>query len=200
MSHPGRRVAPPAAPAPVLGTPDDGPAVPFAVVSCSAQDPHHPATLLAAAGGKGWQTPRQDPDTLTWPVEVVLSFGGEAKIRAIRVLAHESKIPSRIELFIAEATGGGGAVPVPPPPSQASFRRLGHFSLKPNQESGFKARELKTVFVSARAVYLKLLLHRCHPNSFNSYSQVSLIAVTVIGDLLHSFAGLQQPTGSGGAT
>ena len=62
-----------------------------------------------------------------------------------------------------------------------SFKRLGHITLQSNQQSNYRARELKTVDISAHAVYLKLLVHPCHPCPYNRYNQVGLIAISVLG-------------------
>ena len=63
----------------------------------------------------------------------------------------------------------------------ASFSRLGYLSLDSNEKSGFKARELKSVYLKARGQFLKLLLHRCYANPLNLFSQVGLIAINALG-------------------
>jgi centrosomal protein CEP104 len=56
--------------------------------------------------------------------------------------------------------------------------------LDPNQKSGYQARELKSVFIDAKAYYLKIALHKCHANQLNMFNQVGLIAINVLGDEL----------------
>ena len=41
---------------------------------------------------------------------------------------------------------------------------LGYLSLDSNERSAYKARELKSVYLKARGVFFKLLLHKCHIN------------------------------------
>ena len=63
------------------------------------------------------------------------------------------------------------------------FEKLGHFSLDSNERSAYQARELKTVYVpqASEGQYLKLLLHKCHVNEHNLYSQLGVLAVRAIG-------------------
>ena len=56
------------------------------------------------------------------------------------------------------------------PLNEIEFKRVGYLSLDPNERSGFQARELKSVYVTAEAVLLKLIFHRCHVNNFNVFS------------------------------
>ena len=79
--------------------------LPFSVCSCSAQDENYPATRLAlhTADSKGWQSPRMPPEYVTWPLELGLAFTGEVHIQQIQLLAHECKIPKKIDVWIGEA-------------------------------------------------------------------------------------------------
>jgi centrosomal protein CEP104 len=61
---------------------------------------------------------------------------------------------------------------------------VGYLSLDPNERSGFQARELKSVYVTAEAVLLKLIFHQCHLNNFNVFNQIGLIALNVIGEVV----------------
>lgn len=45
------------------------------------------------------------------------------------------------------------------PLNEIEFKRVGYLSLDPNERSGFQARELKSVYVTAEAVLLKLIVH-----------------------------------------
>jgi hypothetical protein len=44
-----------------------------------------------------------------------------------------------------------------------------------------QARELKSVYLKARGNFMKLLMHKCHINPLNLFSQVGLIAVNILG-------------------
>ena len=104
-------------------------------------------------------------------------------MQQVQLLSHQFKIATRIELFVGSLAEGQAE-----PPASGfegiQFSRLGHFSLDCNERSKFQARELKTVYVPRRAdgLYLRLLLHKCHVNEHNLYSQLGLLAVRVIGD------------------
>lgn len=83
-------------------------------------------------------------------------------VRQVQILSHESKIATRIELFV----GHGGCY------DSAQFRRLGYLSLNSNEESNYAARELKSVYVDAPGQYLRMLIHKCHINNMNAFNQV----------------------------
>jgi len=55
-----------------------------------------------------------------------------------------------------------------------SWKRLGSFSFDSNDRSKLQARELKSVTVSVQALFLRIVLARCHLNSQNVYKQVSI--------------------------
>ncbi|XP_040143740.2 centrosomal protein of 104 kDa isoform X2 [Ictidomys tridecemlineatus] len=99
------------------------------------------------------------------------------RIRKLQLLAHQYMISSKIEFYISES------LPEYFVPYQAErFRRLGYVSLCDNQKTGCKARELKSVYVDAVGQFLKLIFHQNHVNKYNTYNQVALVAVNIIGD------------------
>jgi centrosomal protein CEP104 len=92
-------------------------------------------------------------------------------ISQVQLLSHQSKISTRIELFV----GSGGDY------FNCTWSRLGYLSLDNNERSNFKARELKSVYLKARGSFLKLLFHKSHINTLNLYNQVGLIALNILG-------------------
>lgn len=50
---------------------------------------------------------------------------------------------------------------------------LSYVPLSDNEKTGFKARELKSVYMDAVGQYLKLIFHKNYDNKYNLYSQVS---------------------------
>ena len=64
------------------------------------------------------------------------------------------------------------------------YKKLGYLSLDSNERSNFQARELKSVYIESPALYLKLVLHKCHLNKYNLFNQVGLIALSFYGDYL----------------
>lgn len=154
--------------------------VPFKVVHASGADDGHSAKELEihSPTTKGWQTSR----FCIYPQEIVLMLRDPMRIRKLQVLAHQFLIPTKIEVFI-------GNVPDMQAPSllTCKFRRLGYVSLVDNQNTNFKARELKSVHLDAHGQFVKLLVHKNHVNKYNLFNQVNIIAANVIADDIESF-------------
>jgi len=147
----------------------------FKVCYCSGEDPDFPASELNAhtPHTRGWQTPR----FCEYPQEIGVQFASVSDIQQLQVLSHQSKIATRIEIFVGTAVEGDPR----PAYSRAKFKRMGYVSLDPNERSNFQARELKTVQFNSSGLFLKLVVHKCSVNRLNIYSQVGLIAINVIG-------------------
>ena len=148
----------------------------FSVVSCTSEDPEFPVSELLRPGPacKGWLSARfQD-----YPQAIIFQFNSSVFIKQLQFLSHSSKISSKIEIFTYMPENLLNV----PPVQMFKWRRLGYLSLDPNEKSGFKARELKSVFIDAKAAYLKIALHKCHVNQFNMFNQVGLIAINVLGE------------------
>ena len=116
---------------------------------------------------------------------------GDVSIAQVQILSHQSKITSRVELFMG----------IGPNYIQAQFTRLGYLSLDPNERSAFKARELKSVYLKSRGQFMKLVLHKNHVNSYNLHNQVSIIALNVLGTVneRRAPAAFNQPPGMAGS-
>jgi centrosomal protein CEP104 len=104
-------------------------------------------------------------------------------------LSHQSKIASKIELFTF-IPSGDQALTSQIPLNEVKFNRLGYLSLESNEKSGFQARELKSVYVDAFSLLLKIVLHKCHVNKFNLYNQVGVIAINCMGEISKSKAAI----------
>ena len=61
---------------------------------------------------------------------------------------------------------------------------MGYLSLDNNEKSGFQARELKSVFIDIKALFLKLSMNKCHVNKYNMFNQIGLIAINALGEEL----------------
>ena len=96
---------------------------------------------------------------------------GDVSISQVQILSNQSKISTRIELFM-----GSG-----PDYLRANFSRLGYLSLDTNERSAYKARELKSVYLKSRGVFMKFVLHKCHVNHLNLHNQVALVALNILG-------------------
>ena len=149
------------------------PKLKFRVVHCQGEDPDYPVSELNVHSPqtKGWQSPR----FCSFPQEIGLEFlTGTVRIQQIQLLSHQSKIATRVEIFM----GVGGDY------ASAKFQRLGYLSLDNNERSGFRARELKSVYIDATGQFLKLSFHKCYINKYNLYNQVGLIAINALGEQL----------------
>ena len=93
---------------------------------------------------------------------VVLS---EAGMHFLCDAALMMQIASKVELHVG--TQHGEAV---------SWKRLGSFSFDSNERSKLQSRELKSVTVSVQALFLRIVLARCHMNSQNIYKQARVSA------------------------
>ncbi|XP_044308269.1 centrosomal protein of 104 kDa isoform X2 [Varanus komodoensis] len=112
-----------------------------------------------------------------YPQEIVLQMVERCRIRKLQLLAHQYMISSKIEFYISENLPEYFA-----PYKSERFRRLGYVSLSDNEKTGYKARELKSVYVDAVGQYLKLTFHKNYVNRYNLYSQVALVAINIIGE------------------
>lgn len=78
-------------------------------------------------------------------------------------------------------------LPDPNTPYQSNdikYKKLGYLSLDSNERTNFQARELKSVYIDAPCLFLKLLMHKNHQNKYNLFNQVGLIAVSIFGEIL----------------
>ncbi|KAG8568705.1 hypothetical protein GDO81_014113 [Engystomops pustulosus] len=147
----------------------------FVVVSSSGQEDGFSAKelMVHAPTVSGWRSPR----FCQYPQEIVIQMVERCRIRKLQLLAHQYMISSKIEFYISES------LPEYFTPYQAErFRRLGYVALSDNEKTGYKARELKSVYVNAVGQYLKLIFHKNYTNRYNLYNQVALIAINIIGD------------------
>ncbi|XP_069805131.1 centrosomal protein of 104 kDa [Dendropsophus ebraccatus] len=147
----------------------------FVVVGSSGHEDGFSAKelMVHAPTVSGWRSPR----FCQYPQEIVLQMVERCRIRKLQLLAHQYMISSKIEFYISES------LPEYFTPYQTErFRRLGYVALSDNEKTGYKARELKSVYVDAVGQYLKLIFHKNFGNRYNLYNQVALIAINIIGD------------------
>ncbi len=150
--------------------------LPFKVAYCSSYDDDYMYTELESHNPRtrGWQSKRLDP----FPQVLVLDFGRDVDIKKLQILSHHSKIASSVDLYIGRVPAGTLASV-----QQAEMSRLGYLTLDNNERTTFTARELKSVYVSATGRYLKMVIQGCHPNSINTFNQVGIVAINVLGDI-----------------
>ncbi|XP_067946532.1 centrosomal protein of 104 kDa-like [Watersipora subatra] len=149
--------------------------VAFHVVHVSGQDDNLKATELNTHSPltRGWSSSR----FCLYPQDIVIQLEKRCRIRKVQVLSHQYLIASRVEFFV-------GDIPpdLPINLQNARYNRLGYVALSDNEQTDYKARELKSVHVDSVGLYLKLVIHKNHVNKYNLYNQVGVIAINVIGD------------------
>lgn len=151
--------------------------IPFRVIHASSHDDNYQVHELNTHSPltRGWQSAKY----CAYPQDIVIQLDERSQTKKIQILSHQSLIATRVEFFIGD---------VPPEQaidvSNARFTRLGYVALSDNEQTGFKARELKSVHVSAVGIFLKLVIHKNHINQYNPFNQVGIIAINVIGDRL----------------
>ncbi|KAH8249202.1 hypothetical protein KR032_007184 [Drosophila birchii] len=151
--------------------------IPFNVVFASDEDVSFPASELNTHGPTvhGW---RSAPDSGLTTHDIILRFHQPAKIYRIQLLAHQYLIPEKVELWLHYSPKS-----LPSTPSSQYFDFLGFVALADNAYTNYKSRELQSVTVSPRrGTHLKLRLIGVHGNEFNATSQISLLAVNVLGE------------------
>ena len=141
--------------------------IPFRIVHVSSEDEEYSVRELLnhTPFSRGWLSSR----FCNYPQELLIEFPKPIKMREIQFLSHQYNIASKIEIFIL-------------PPQSEKFKKIGYLSLDSNERSNFQARELKTVYTDYVCIRVKFNFLRCHQNSHNIYSQVGLIALSVLGE------------------
>eukprot|EP00042_Codosiga_hollandica_P057318 m.845941 g.845941 ORF g.845941 m.845941 type:complete len:1144 (+) comp59554_c0_seq31:109-3540(+) len=153
--------------------------IPFSVVFAAGAADGHAAVNLQEAGpaARGWQSARY----CLFPQEIVVQLEDTTRLRKLQILAHQYKIPTRIEFFIGVVPSDKLAVRNISY-KDCVFERLGHVSFEDNRASNFQTRELKSVHVDAICRYIRIIVHKNHVNELNLYNQVGIVAVNVIGE------------------
>lgn len=147
----------------------------FRVCYFSSEDAGYPASELNIHGPAtlGWQSLK----FCDYPQEIGLQLEEDAemlgkKLGQVQLLSHQSKIASRVEIFVGLGRDYGSA----------SFERLGFMTLDVNERSNLTARELKTVYIDDKpAQFLKFIIHRPHHNTQNLFTQIGIIAINILG-------------------
>uniref|UniRef100_A0A8C6NQR5 Centrosomal protein of 104 kDa n=1 Tax=Nothobranchius furzeri TaxID=105023 RepID=A0A8C6NQR5_NOTFU len=161
----------------------------FIVVSSSSHEDKFSAKelMVHAPTVHGWRSSR----LCSFPQHITLQLVERSRIRKLQLLAHQYLIPTKVEFYI------GDSLPETSPPGlSGQLQRLGYVSLADNEKTAFKSRELKSVHVDAAGTYLRIMLHRNHPNRYNHHNQVGLVAINVLGDPLDGSSSLNTTVSS----
>lgn len=142
----------------------------FSVVEVSSEDSEYPADGLATQSNppRGWQTQR----SAFFPQYIVLRFPGPCLVHQFKLLSHQAKIASKIDVYISKPEEGC---------LTPNFQKLGYFPLSNNEGSAYQSREIKIVQIGLPISFVKLVLHQPHANSLNFFNQAGIVAVSFMG-------------------
>ncbi|GET91745.1 hypothetical protein, conserved [Leishmania tarentolae] len=167
-------------------------ALPYDVLFCTSEDPEHPVSQLGGCRGEiksgaptpvGWQSVRygKTPQTL------VIRFQGNVWLQQLRILSHEAKIASKVEVRVAKLTEGDDW-DNPPSFRNVRFVKLGSVDFNSNEQSHFKSKERKTIHLKTEAYFLKLLFDQPFINAYNTGHQVGIYSLECSGYLIAPIA------------
>ncbi|XP_077400898.1 centrosomal protein of 104 kDa isoform X2 [Vanacampus margaritifer] len=160
----------------------------FIVLSSSSHEDNFSAQelIVHAPTVSGWRSSR----LCSYPQHITLQLVERSRVKKLQLLAHHYLIPAKVEFHIGD---------IPPDPSTSmvigQLQKLGYVSLSDNENTGFRARELKSVHLDAVGTYLRITFHRNHANRHNHYNQVALVAINVLGEPLDGSAFYTIPSG-----
>eukprot|EP01112_Ceratiomyxa_fruticulosa_P013226 TRINITY_DN3703_c0_g1_i4.p1 TRINITY_DN3703_c0_g1~~TRINITY_DN3703_c0_g1_i4.p1 ORF type:complete len:1159 (+),score=270.12 TRINITY_DN3703_c0_g1_i4:187-3663(+) len=139
-----------------------------------------PTELENGKASRGWQSAK-NPD---FPIEIGLMLENVSHIQKIQFLSHQYKITSSLDILVGNLPPPFDVSKITPQEDykRAHFKLLGFMHLDDNSNTGFRARELKSVSVSSIGLFLKIILHKNHENIHNESNQVALVAINVFGD------------------
>jgi centrosomal protein CEP104 len=128
----------------------------FKIIYCSGEDPEYPVTQLLSTNpqNRGWQSPKFGE----FPQEIIIQFNNIAKLTQMQFLVHEHKIPKSISLFYYMPEGPD-VLTSNLKLTNIHFRSLGEVDFGDNENTDFKARELKSLSMSSATLLLKMTIN-----------------------------------------
>ena len=149
----------------------------FQVVYATGSDDDYSSSTLENHGPsvRGWRSER----FCVYPQEIVLQLPAPIRVRKLQLLSHQYLVARKVELFVGRCRSGAA-----PSYQGASFSRLGYISFDPNDKTGYKARELKSVHLDCEGSYIKIVCQKNHVNKHNIFNQVGIVAVNILGEFL----------------
>ncbi|CEP16010.1 hypothetical protein [Parasitella parasitica] len=178
-------------------------ALPYQVVHCSSwDDEYNPEQLVNSSPGnqvephqqtkcKGWQTPKC-PE---YPQDLIIHLlSGTSRISKVQILSHHFKIATRIDVYIGVLKDPKDVLeefaPDTPPSEDednmlVEFTKLGHVCFDNNARAQYRARELKSIKINVDGEFVRLVIRNCHRNRLNTYNQVGILALNILGQPVH---------------
>lgn len=131
----------------------------YKIIYSSEEDPEYPVTQLLSTNpqNRGWQSPKFGE----FPYEIIIQFTNIVKLTQMQFLAHEFKIPLSISLYYY-MPDGPDVLTSKLKLTNIKFQSLGEVEFGDNENSNFKARELKSVSISTATLLLKLKINGCY--------------------------------------
>ncbi|CAG9766448.1 unnamed protein product [Ceutorhynchus assimilis] len=142
----------------------------FVAKTATSEDPKYRLTELNTHGPtvKGWQSAKN----CQYPQEIVIQLRQKCYLNKIQILSHQHMIASKVEFYSSKEEAD----------DNIEWEYIGYVTLTSNESTEFKSRELKSANLpKIGAYFLKLNLCENHKNPLNTYNQVSIIALNVIG-------------------
>eukprot|EP00796_Vickermania_ingenoplastis_P004152 gene4152-2994_t len=158
--------------------------IPYDIVYCSSEDESHRIDQLVGhsyqsisleEGTPGWQSSKG----ADFPQVLILRFPGNAWLHQLRLLSHEVKIASRVEVRLYKLSED--ELRAPPSFEDVRFSKLGYVQFSNNEQSHYESKERKTIHLKAEGYFMKLLFYEPYKNPMNRAEQVGLYAIECLG-------------------
>ncbi|KAJ3216914.1 hypothetical protein HK099_005677 [Clydaea vesicula] len=158
----------------------------FEINSCTGYhedfSPNELLTKNHSPLAKGWQSER----FCVFPQIIKINLTpGNCLIRKVQILSHHFKISTKIDLYCGRRTKRiqNKYCENDEDIEDVEYEKLGHVNFCHNTQSGFQARELKSIHLEAEGDSIKFVIHKCHINSLNLYNQVGIVAINILGEI-----------------
>ena len=143
--------------------------LPWKVIDYSSEDPANSTAQIVSDYTRqlelgGWHS-RKFCD---YPQALTIKLTQPANLRQIKLLSHEFKIASRLELQYL------------PLEESQNFSLIGGLNFEPNPDDS-TTRELKTVHLDISTRVIRLVFYNPYQHKRNIYQQVGIIAIQLAG-------------------
>ena len=107
-----------------------------------------------------------------FPQEIILDFLKPVRIKELKIVSHQIKIPNEIEILILNDNNW----------KNKKFKKISSTKFTDNLKNDFKCREIKCAhFPSIRLRYLLIRINNIHFNQLNKTNQVGIISILTKG-------------------
>ena len=147
------------------------------LIESTTEDNEHPLReLMKGLKGVGWFSSRFSQ----FPQEIYIQFSQPVLLRQINMVIHEKNIPIQIKFYTYfpeknDIIGNYHNVP---------YKYIGFIKMSNNEQTQFRARESRKVYVNTKSLFLKIELGRNYVNEYNVFNQVGLMNLNFLGTYL----------------